>query len=127
MKTFSQYLFEEVSQSDLVQIDRYADKIFAPLNINVKFSKHFLDKIKDERNKKPINQAELVRLFRLAKKKYGKKIANMNPDVQAVISDTETDVNIPFALKPKGDVLLFVAKTVMRKKNFRTNNPVFKV
>ena len=127
MKTFSQYIFERVSKSDLDQIEKYADKLFAAVGIDVEFTRHFLDRVNDERNKKPINQAELVRLFRLAKKKYGKKIANMNPDVQAVISDTETDVNIPFALKPKGDVLLFVAKTVMRKKNFRTNNPVFKV
>ena len=122
MKTFSQYLFEEVSQSDLVQIDRYADKIFASLNINVKFSKHFLDKIKDERNKKPINQAELVRLFRLTYKKHGKKIASLGPDAQAVISDMETDVNMPFVLNLKKGMLDLVAKTVMRKKDFKTSN-----
>ena len=127
MKTFSQYIFERVSKSDLDQIEKYADKLFASLGIDVEFTRHFLDRVNDERNKKPINQAELVRLFRLTKKKYGKKIANMNPDVQAVISDTETDVNIPFALKPKGDVLLFVAKTVMRKKDFKTSNQKLRV
>ncbi len=128
MKTFSSYIFERISKSDLDQIEKYADKLFASLGIDVEFTRHFLDRVNDERNKKPINQAELVRLFRLTYKKHGKKIASMNPDAQAVIHDMETDVNMPFVLNLDKDGMIdLVAKTVMRKKDFKTSNQKLRV
>ena len=128
MKTFSQYIFEKVSKSDLDQIEKYADKLFASLGIDVEFTRHFLDRVNDERNKKPINQAELVRLFRLTYKKYGKKISQMNPDAEAVVTDMETDINMPFVINlDKGGMLDLVAKTVMRKKDFKTSSQKLKV
>mgnify|MGYP003308087394 CR=1 FL=1 len=128
MKTFSTYIFERISKSDLDQIEKYADRLFASLGIDVEFTRHFLDRVNDERNKKPINQAELVRLFRLTYKKYGKKIAQMNPDAEAVITDMETDVNMPFVINlDKGGMLDLVAKTVMRKKDFKTSSQKLRV
>ena len=127
MKTFSQYIFERVSKTDLDQIEKYADKLFAAVGIDVEFTRHFLDRVNDERNKKPINQAELVRLFRLTYKKHGKKIGSMNPNAQAVIHDMETDVNMPFVLNLKSGMLDLVAKTVMRKKDFKTSNQKLRV
>ena len=121
-------LTEKVSRSDLDQIEKYADKLFASLGIDVEFTRHFLDRVNDERNKKPINTAELIRLFRLTYKKYGKKIAKMNPDAEAVISDMETDVNMPFVLNLDKDGMLdLVAKTIMRKKDFKTRNQKLRV
>ena len=127
MKTFSQYISERVSKSDLDQIEKYADKLFAAVGIDVEFTRHLLDRVNDERNKKPINQAELVRLFRLTYKKHGKKISQMNPDAQDVIHDMETDVNMPFVLNLKKDMLDLVSKTVMRKKDFKTSKQKFRV
>ncbi len=121
-------LTERVSKSDLDQIEKYADRLFAAVKIDVEFTKHFLDRVNDERNKKPINTAELIRLFRLTYKKYGKKIAKMNPDAEAVITDMETDVNMPFVLNLDKDGMLdLVAKTVMRKKDFKTQNQKLRV
>ena len=128
MKSFNEYIFERISKSDLDQIEKYADRLFASLGIDVEFTRHFLDRVNDERNKKPINQAELVRLFRLTYKKHGKKIASMNPDAQAVIHDMETDVNMPFVLNLDKDGMIdLVAKTVMRKKDFKTSNQKLRV
>ena len=119
---------EKISRSDLDQIEKYADKLFAAVGIDVEFTRHFLDRVNDERNKKPINQAELIRLFRLTYKKYGKKIAKMNPDAEAVIHDMETDVNMPFVLNlDRNGMLDLVAKTVMRKKDFKTRNQKLEV
>ena len=119
---------EDVSRSDLDQIERYADKLFAAVGIDVEFTRHFLYRVNDERNKKPINTAELIRLFRLTYKKHGKKIPKMGPDAQAVIHDMETDVNMPFVLQRDRDGMLdMVAKTVMRKKDFKTSNQKLKV
>ena len=121
-------LTERVSKSDLDQIEKYADRLFAAVKIDVEFTKHFLDRVNDERNKKPINTAELIRLFRLTYKKYGKKIAKMNPDAEAVITDMETDVNMPFVLNlDKNGMLDLVAKTVMRKKDFKTKDQKLRV
>ena len=119
---------EEITKNDLNQIEKYADKLFAAVGIDIEFTRHFLDRVNDARNKKPINSAELIRLFRLSYKKYGKKIAKMNPDAEAVISDMETDVNMPFVLNLDKDGMLdLVAKTVMRKKDFKTRNQKLRV
>ena len=119
---------EDVSKSDLDQVEKYADKLFAAVGIDIEFTRHFLDRVNDERNKKPISTAELIRLFRLTYKKYGKKISKMNPDAEAVIHDMETDVNLPFVLNiDKGGMLDLVAKTVMRKKDFKTNDQKLEV
>ena len=119
---------EEITKNDLDQIEKYADKLFAVVGIDIEFTRHFLDRVNDARNKKPINSAELIRLFRLTYKKYGKKIAKMNPDAEAVISDMETDVNMPFVLNLDKDGMLdLVAKTVMRKKDFKTRNQKLRV
>ena len=40
----------EVRKSDLDQLERYADRLFASLGIDVEFTKHFLDRVNDERN-----------------------------------------------------------------------------
>jgi hypothetical protein len=66
--------------------------------------------------------AELIRMFKQSYKRYGKKIAQLGPDAEAVLNDMQTDVNMPFVLKWDGKELDLVAKTVMRKKDFATSN-----
>ena len=128
MKKFKEYILEEITKNDLNQIEKYADKLFAAVGIDVEFTRHFLDRVNDARNKKPINSAELIRLFRLTYKKHGKSIAAMNPDAEAVIHDMETDVNMPFVINVDREGMLdLVAKTVMRKKDFKTRNKKLEV
>ena len=128
MKKFKEYISEEITKNDLDQIEKYADKLFAVVGIDIEFTRHFLDRVNDARNKKPINSAELIRLFRLTYKKHGKSIAAMNPDAEAVIHDMETDVNMPFVINVDREGMLdLVAKTVMRKKDFKTRNKKLEV
>lgn len=112
-----------ITKTDLDQIEKYADKLFAKVGIDVEFTRHFLDRVNDERNKKQITTAELTRLFKQSYAKYGKKIASLGPDAEAVIKDMRTDINMPFVLNYKNGELELVAKTIMRKKNFKTPNP----
>ena len=112
----------KLSRSDLDNVEKYADRLYQAVGIDVEFTKHFLDRVNDERNKKQITVAELIRMFKQSFKKYGKKIAQLGPDAEAVLNDMQTDVNMPFALKWDGKELDLVAKTVMRKKNFGTSN-----
>ena len=128
MKSFDNYIYEEVTQRDLDNVEKYADKLFAKVGLDIEFTKHFKDRVNDERNKKPITPAELIRLFKQTYKKYGKKIGPMGAGAQAVIHDMQTDVNMPFVLQPdRGGMLDLVAKTVMRKKNFSTPNKKLEV
>ena len=114
---------KEVKKSDLDQIERYADRVFAAVGIDVEFTRHFLDRVNDARNVKQITPSELTRLFKQSFKKYGKKISKLGDDAQAVINDMKTNINVPFVLnKTRGGELELVAKTVMRKKNFSTSN-----
>ena len=111
---------EDITKSDLDQIEKYADKLFAAVGIDVEFTRHFLDRANDERNKKPISTAELIGLFKKTYKKHGKKIPALGPDAEAVIKDMRTDINVPFVLNIDRDGMLdLVAKTVMRKQNFK--------
>jgi hypothetical protein len=88
-----------------------------------------LDRVNDVRNQKPITMSELTRLFKQEYKRWGKPIAQMGPDQEAVMKDLQTDINLPFALRwdSKNNELDLIAKTVMRKKGFRTPNQEFPV
>lgn len=114
---------KEVTKSDLDQLERYADRLFGAVGIDVEFTRHFLDRVNDVRNKMQITSAELTRLFKQSYRKFGKVIRKLGPDAQAVLSDMKTDINMPFVLNLKGGELELVAKTVMRKKDFKTSNP----
>ena len=124
LKSFNQYVLTEqqLSKQDLDGVEKYADRLYKSVGIDVEFTRHFLDRVNDVRNKKQITVAELIRLFKQSYKKYGKKIAQLGPDAEAVLNDMQTDVNMPFALKWDGNELDLIAKTVMRKTNFATSN-----
>ena len=112
----------QISKADLDNVEKYADRLYKAVGIDVEFTRHFLDRVNDARNKKQITVAELIRLFKQSFQKHGKKIAALGPDAEAVLNDMQTDVNMPFALKWDGKELDLVAKTVMRKPNFATSN-----
>ena len=127
--TPGQSFVEEITSVDLKQVEAFADKIFAKVGIDVEFTRHFLERVNDKRNGKQINVAELIRLFKETYKKHGKNIPKLGTDAQAVLNDTQTDLNLPFVLKwdRKLEVFDLVSKTIMRKKDFKTSNPKLKV
>jgi hypothetical protein len=120
---------EDLSQADVDSIARFADKLYKKLGIDITFTKHFMDRVNDERNGKPISGAELVRLFKKEYERWGKDVAQMGPDMEGTFKDLTTDINLPFVLRWDRDEeeLDLVAKTVMRKKDFKTHNQEFPV
>jgi len=130
LKQYLQYLTEQkITKEDLKNLEVYADKLFRALGIDVEFTNHFSRRVNDPRNKKQITMEELTRLFRESYRKYGRRISELGPDAEAVINDMLTDINVPFVLQwdPKNKELDLVAKTVMRKKDFRTSNPILRI
>ena len=122
-------LDKKITQSDLEALETFADRIFGKVGIDVEFTRHFLDRVNDDRNGEQITGSELTRLFKQEYKRWGKPIAQMGPDAEAVMKDLQTDINMPFALRWDRDnnELDLIVKTVMRKKDFKTSNKEFPV
>ena len=118
-----------INSSQLKRLESLIDKVFARVGIDVEFTRHFIDRLNDERNKKPITLNELGNLFAKEYKKWGKPIAQMGPDAEAVMKDISTNINIPFVLdwNKRTSMLELKAKTIMRKKDFKTPDKVFPV
>jgi len=116
-----------LTQDDLNRLDKFADREFAEFGIDVQFTRHFLDRVNDERNRRQITAAELEELFQKEADNWGKPIAQMGPGQDGVMKDRSSKINLPFALNWDGKKLKLVAKTVMRKPNFKTTSKEFPV
>lgn len=118
-----------INKDDLRKLEFYANNFFHTLGIDVNFGYHFFDRVNDPRNRKQITLDELSKLFQDEYRKWGKKIAQLGPDSEAVLKDMSSDINVPFVLTwdRHNQELTLKAKTVMRKKNFHTPDPVFAV
>lgn len=118
-----------LTRQELSVVEKFADKIFSKLGIDVEFTRHFLERVNDPRNQKQITLAELIRLFKQTFLKHGKKIAKLGPDAEAVLNDKKTFINMPFVIvyNRKNQEFDMIAKTVMRKKDFKTSNQKFAV
>jgi hypothetical protein len=119
-------LLEDISQQELDQVELFADQLWAKLGVDIEFTRHFLDRVNDERNGKPIDADELIALFQKEFKTNGIQISNMRRP-EAVLKDLLSNINIPFVLKKDGDKKQLVGKTVMRKRNFMSPDPAYVV
>lgn len=111
--------------------EQFVDKMFAKFNIDFEFTKHFRERMSHERNDPCIDMKELASMIQKIYKKYqnGEKSLSKFVDAEAVIKDMQTDLNMPVAVEydRKKDDLVVIAKTIMRKKNFRSPDPEIKV
>jgi|TARA_R100000030_G_scaffold10520_1_gene7182 hypothetical protein len=120
-------ILEDVSQSELNQVEKYLDKVWAKVGIDVEFTRHFMDRVNDARNVKPISPAELIKIYRQIYKKYGKPISRLTSGVNILLKDMSTDINVPVVLRWNGKELEMIAKTIMRKKNFKSSTKKYAV
>ena len=115
---------EDFTQKDVNDLEKFADRILAKYGIDVEFTRHFVDRLNDPRNSPEIKVSELQRFFKKIQRNKGKNIRN-NPDVEAVLKDMSTNLNLPVVIKTKGDDSFEVTnKTIMRKKDFKTTSRV---
>jgi uncharacterized protein YpuA (DUF1002 family) len=94
----------------------------------LKFTRHFADRMNDPRNKPAVKVQELQQLFKRIARNKAKNI-RQNPDSQAVIKDMQNDLNLPIVINydKNKDEFEVINKTIMRKKDFGTSNKVFKI
>jgi len=120
-------LKEDISMSQLDVVEKHLDKIWAKVGIDVEFTRHFHDRVNDARNGKPINTAELLRIYKQIYKRYGKPISQLSKGTEILLKDMSTDINVPVVLRWNGRELEMIAKTVMRKKNFKTRTKKYSI
>lgn len=131
MKSFDTHLNEKacdlVSMNQIKAFEKFVDNMFKKFNIDFNFTKHFGDRMGDDRNKPCISMKELADFIKKIYKRQGKSIKGV-VGAEAVIKDMQSDLNIPVAVKydQKNDEFDVVMKTIMRKKNFHTPDKVIK-
>ena len=138
MLRFKEYMAEASGDSCLIitpahmkAFEQFVDKMFEKYKIDFDFTKHFRERISDERNTPCIDLKEIATTIKKIYEKYrhGEHTLSKYVDTEAVIKDMQNDLNTPIAVEydRKNDQIEVVAKTIMRKKNFRTTNPEIKV
>lgn len=127
MKSFKQYLEEQecslVTKSQMKAFEKFVDRLFEKFGIDFEFTKHFGDRMGDERNNPCIRMEELAALLKKIYAKQGKSLKGVKGS-EAVVRDLQSDLNIPVVVKydERNDEFDVVAKTIMRKKGFKSRN-----
>jgi hypothetical protein len=117
-----------ISPSHMKEFEKFVDRMFEKFKIDFNFTKHFRERMGDDRNKPCIKLKELADVIKKIYQKQGKSIKDVSGS-EAVVKDIQSDLNIPIAVEydAKNDEFDVVMKTIMRKKNFRTPNQEIKV
>lgn len=122
---------ELITFSDIKELERMFSRRFDEFDIDFKFTRHFSDRASDDRNKPCITLDELKALFNrlYLSRKQGRKIFSRWPDMEIVLKDVKNNLNIPFAIEydKRNNEFDVIAKTIMRKKNFKSSGPIVKV
>ena len=124
-KIVRQTLKEYITPRDLRSVEDYADELFSDVGVDVEFTKHFLDRANDLRNKTDITTDELKNLYAKTYQRYANQISKLPSGSEAVLTDHESNINVPFVMNWDGkspDIDL-INKTVMRKKDFKSYTP----
>ena len=126
-------VIEEGNQMGLIGLkqikafEKVVDQLFKKFDIDFNFTRHFGDRMDDDRNNPNITMKELADFIKKVYAKKGKSIKGM-AGAEAVLKDIQTDINIPVAITydRTNDEFDVVMKTIMRKKNFKTPDKVIK-
>lgn len=112
-----------ISKSDIKELEKFADELLDKYNIDIEFTKHFGERMSDERNTPCITIKELKDFFRKVYANQGAKIKG-NRGIEAVIKDLQRSLNMPVVIDMNKGEVEVTFKTIMRKKNFATPNKV---
>jgi hypothetical protein len=124
-------VFEEVCDvipdSTLKQIERFADMLLQKHDIDIRFTKHFGERMGDSRNSPCISIDELKTIFKKIDKDEGEKIKKVK-NAEAIIKDLQTRLNLPVVINysPQNGFEV-VLKTIMRKSSFKSPDRVISV
>jgi len=112
----------EMAKTDMDAVEKYADSQMNPTDVDLgKETDHFFQRLNDPRNGKEISPAELTGLFKRLARNKKKFLEFLKQYREFVVKDRVSNINIAFI--KVADRL--IAKTVMRKADFKSSTPVF--
>jgi hypothetical protein len=112
----------EMAKADMDAVEKYADAQMSPEDVELgKETDHFFQRLNDPRNGKEISPAELTGFFKRLAKNKKKFLEFLKQYKEFVVTDNRSNINIAF-LKVANKL---IAKTVMRKADFKSATPVF--
>ena len=114
---------EEVTQKELNDLEKFADRLLNKFDVDIEFTRHFKDRMNDARNKPAITVAELENLFKKMADNKGRKIKK-HANSEAILKDIQSDLNLPIVVNWKNGEFEVINKTIMRKKGFKSPDPV---
>ena len=110
----------EFDETEVEFIEDFADDKMQP-DVDIDLSgQHFFDRLNDPRNYPDIEPYELEDFFEKLSDEKDEFITFLKKYKNVVVKDTETNINIPF-MKAANKA---IAKTIMRKKNFKTPDAI---
>ena len=112
----------EMAKVDMDKVEKYADSQLSPEDIVLgKETDHFFQRLNDPRNGKEISPAELTGFFKRLAKNKKKFLEFIKQYSEFVVKDKRTGINIPFMVQANK----LIAKTIMRKDDFKSSTPVY--
>jgi hypothetical protein len=112
----------EMAKPDMDAVEKYADSQMSPTDVDLgRETDHFFQRLNDPRNGKEISPAELTGLFKRLARNKKKFLEFLKQYKEFVVKDRVSNINIAFI--KVADRL--IAKTVMRKADFKSSTPVF--
>jgi hypothetical protein len=128
MQSFKTFINEDaqcalITKSDIRELEKFADDLLAKFDIDIEFTKHFGDRMSDDRNMPCIQVKELKDFFRKIYANQGNKIKG-NRGIEAVLKDMQKNLNMPVVIDYRNGEVEVRFKTIMRKKNFTTPSKV---
>ena len=113
---------DEMAMPDMKSVEKYADQQLSPEDVELgKQTDHFFQRLNDPRNGKPISTAEMIGFFKRLGNNKEKFLDFVKKYSEFVVKDNRTNINIAFMKQANK----LIAKTVMRKPDFKTSNPIF--
>ena len=110
----------EFDETEVEFIEDFADDKMQP-DVDIDLSgQHFFDRLNDPRNYPDIEPYELEDFFEKLSDEKDEFITFLKKYKNVVVKDTETNINIPF-MKAANKA---IAKTIMRKRNFKTPDAI---
>lgn len=120
-----------ISTQQLSELETYIDRLFEVVGLDIEFTRHFKDRMNDARNRNPITVFELQRMFKKVHRQMhkGQDLISLGANAEAVLKDLASNINIPFVIKwdQENQEFDLIAKTIMRKPNFKTSNNILTV
>jgi hypothetical protein len=134
-KSYTKKLHENLNENEcalvgmkqIKQFEKIVDALFDKFGIDFNFTRHFADRMGDDRNTPCITMKELATFIKKIYARQGKSLKGV-AGAESVIKDMQSNLNIPIAVTydSRNDEFDVAMKTIMRKKNFRTSNKIIR-